>query len=80
MSFKNSFSPSDQLVRAVACASLLNISKSAFYDWTNPKSPRFKPDFPQRIRLSSRVIGWRLVEVNAWISSKQSSLDQGRGK
>ena len=80
MSLKNSFSPSDQLIRAVACARLLNISESTFYDWISPRSPRFKADFPQRIRLSSRVIAWRLAEVTAWGSSRQANFNQGDAK
>ncbi|THT95457.1 AlpA family phage regulatory protein [Lampropedia puyangensis] len=68
------------MIRAVACARLLNISRSALYDWLDPKSPRYKKDFPKRIRLSSRVIGWRLSEVNAWISSKQTDQASGGAK
>lgn len=64
----------DQLIRPTACARMLNISKSALYDWLNPQSPRFKSDFPRRVQLSARVIGWRLSELNAWIQTKQQGL------
>lgn len=47
-------------------------SKSALYDIQNPRSPRFDPTFPQRLRLGPRTVGWFEHEVDAWLLSRQS--------
>ena len=47
------------------------VGKSTLYDWLNPTSPRFDPTFPRPIRLGSRAVGWRRLEVATWIETRE---------
>lgn len=48
----------------------LGISDSSFYDKQNPKSPRFDPTFPAKIRLGPNSVGFFAHEIEAWIKSR----------
>lgn len=50
----------------------LGISKSTLHDWINPKSPRFKPDFPKRVKMGvstrfveSEITAYQQEQMNA---------------
>lgn len=50
----------------------LGISKSTLYDWLNPKSPYFKPDFPKRVKMG---VSTRFVEsgITAYQKAQMNS-------
>lgn len=48
---------------------LLGRSKSMLYLDMDPKSKYFKADFPKPIKLSTRSIGWKAVDVYEYINS-----------
>lgn len=59
-----------QLVRLDDVLELLGgIARSTLYDWINPDSPRFKEDFPKRVKIG-RMVFWRLSEVEEFILSQ----------
>ncbi len=60
----------DRVVGAKLACEMLGLKRSTFFDKQNPNSARFDPSFPQRIRLSSRRVGWLLSELEMWISKK----------
>lgn len=50
----------------------LGIGKSTLYDWIDPKSPRFKPDFPKRVKMGvstrfveSEITAYQQAQMNA---------------
>ena len=49
----------------------LGISKSKFFEMQNPKSPRFEPTFPKRIRIGANSVGYLEHEIMEWILSRQ---------
>lgn len=51
------------------CELLGGIARSTLYDWINPDSPRFKEDFPKRVKIG-RMVFWRLSEVEEFILSQ----------
>lgn len=55
------------------CELLGDIAISTLYDWINPESPRFKEDFPKRIKIG-RMVFWRLAEIEDFILN-QSAID-----
>lgn len=51
----------------------LGVGRSTLYDWMNPKSPRYNPDFPRPIKLSigdHGAVGWIESEICGWIESR----------
>jgi len=47
------------------------LSRSTLYDWIDPESPRYKPDFPKPIRFSgSSAVGWLADEIEAWLQKQ----------
>lgn len=50
----------------------LGISKSTLHDWLNPKSPRFNPKFPKRVKMGtatrfveSEITAYQLEQMNS---------------
>ncbi len=60
-----------RILRITEVAKKLSIGKSTIYDWLNPKSPRYDPNFPKPIKLSAKTIGWLSTMVDEWIENKQ---------
>jgi prophage regulatory protein len=71
-------------------SALTGLSRSSIYDFVNPRSVRYKPDFPKSFRYSNNgrgAVRWKKSEVIAWIekyASAKSSCEpiacQGSGK
>lgn len=53
----------DRLIRIKAVCELSGLGKTSVYSI---------PDFPKRVVLSRRAVGWRLSEVQAWIESRST--------
>lgn len=53
----------------------LGISRSAVYDWMDPKSPRFDNTFPKPIRLGRASIGWLSTDIESFIGSRIARRD-----
>lgn len=53
----------DKLIRIKAVCELSGLGKTSVYSI---------PDFPKRVVLSRRAVGWRLSEVQAWIESRST--------
>ena len=51
----------DKLIRIKTVCELSGLGKTSVYSL---------PDFPKRVVLSRRAVGWRLSEVQAWIQSR----------
>jgi prophage regulatory protein len=61
-----------QIIRHTELLEMIKLSRSTVYDIQNPKSSRFDPSFPQRIRLGSRAVGWLKAEVEKWLDSRRT--------
>lgn len=60
-----------KVVRLRQLVQLVGLARSTLYDIQNPKSSRYDPTFPKKVRLSSRAVGWLWPEVEAWLQAKQ---------
>ncbi|WP_425324921.1 helix-turn-helix transcriptional regulator [Lampropedia aestuarii] len=63
-----------QVLRINKVAQIIGMSRTSVYDFINPKSPRYDPDFPQQLRLSTSprgAVGWRSDEIYAWLDTRQ---------
>lgn len=56
------------LVRPREAAAILSISRKHLYALAN------RPDFPERVRISDRVVAWRVSDLEQWIASKSVPL------
>lgn len=61
---------SSQILRLRDVISITGLSRSTIYDKQNPKSERFDPQFPKKINLGARSVGWFLKDIEAWLNSK----------
>ena len=52
------------VVRPKEAAAMLGISRKHLY------ALAARPDFPKRVRVSDRVVGWRVADIEAWIDSR----------
>ena len=59
------------MIRAKDFYKLTGIPDSTRADWSNPKSPRFDPTFPKKIKLGARSVAYFLDEVLDWLKSRQ---------
>lgn len=58
----------DSIIRRYDAISRFGVSKSTFSDWQNPKSKRYRPDFPKKIQLGVNSVGYLESEINAYIA------------
>lgn len=63
--------PRSRVIRLRTCLDIIGLSRSTVFDISNPKSPRYDPTFPRRVRIGLRAVGWYEDEVYAWTASKQ---------
>lgn len=68
----NSEPPSSRIiVRAKDMRKLTGIPNSTRADKEDPKSPRYDPTWPGKIRLGARSTGYFLDEVLAWLEKQR---------
>jgi len=53
----------DRLIRLHEVCALAGVGKTSIYSIE---------DFPKRVQLSRRAVGWRLSEVQSWIESRST--------
>lgn len=59
----------ERIIRKPEYLSRLSVSKSTLADWENPKSKRYRPDCPKKIKLGANSVGYLESEVNAFIKA-----------
>ena len=58
-----------RIIRPLHARQKLGVGKTTFSDWQNPKSKRYRPDFPKKIKLGANSVGYLESEVNAFIKA-----------
>lgn len=59
------------IVRAKDIRKLTGIPNSTRADKEDPKSPRYDPTWPKKIKLGARSTGYFLDEVLAWLEKQR---------
>lgn len=62
-----------RIIRPLHARQKLGVGKTTFSDWQNPKSKRYRPDFPKKIQLGANSVGYLESEINAFIQSLANS-------
>lgn len=52
-----------KIIRRNEVAKMLGIAESTLSDWQNPKSPYYRSNFPKRIPLGKRAVGYLEHEI-----------------
>jgi prophage regulatory protein len=55
------------IVRLVKLLLILSVSRSTVYNWMNPKSKYYRPEFPKPIKISKSAIGWLESDIQGFI-------------
>ena len=61
----------DQILRIIQLQKLIPLSRTTF--WRMEKEGKF----PKRIHLSTRSVGWRMSEVQAWLADREEVIGLG---
>jgi prophage regulatory protein len=67
-----------KIIRLDELISMTGLARSTLYDIQNPKSPRFDPSFPKKIKLSLRAVGFFLEDVIAWLNNRKTGAEQSK--
>ncbi|WP_293392127.1 AlpA family transcriptional regulator [Nevskia sp.] len=66
------------IIRRRQLESRIAVSRSTIYDWINPRSPRYKPDFPKPISIGGgAAVGWVASEVDQWLADQIAASRRG---
>ena len=60
---------SKRIVRLKELINITGLSRSTIYEKQNPKSPNFDAEFPRKINLGARAVGWISLDVQAWLNT-----------
>ena len=63
----------DRILRRNEVLKMLGIGRTTLADWQNPKSGRYRPDFPKKIPLGTNAVGYLESEINAFIQRLASN-------
>lgn len=66
-----------QILRRSDVEAITGLSKSTIYAKMDSKSPYFDPDWPKKVNLGPRSVGWYRHEVIEWIESRSNSAAWG---
>ncbi|MBL4570064.1 MAG: AlpA family phage regulatory protein [Alcanivorax sp.] len=62
-----------QILRRSDVEVITGLSKSTIYAKMDSKSPYFDPDWPKKVNLGPRSVGWYRHEVIKWVESRSTS-------
>ena len=58
----------DKLLRRPEVEVRTGLSKSSIYEWMK------RGDFPQPVKLGTRLVAWRESEIAAWLESRETRM------
>ncbi len=66
-----------QVIRLPELQRITGLSKSTIYAKMDPCSPYHDPDWPKKVNLGPRSVGWYRHEVIEWVESRPTSATWG---
>ena len=64
------------VLRADDTARALGVSRATIWNWANPKSRPFRPDFPKPIKLSEKITGWLSSEIEEYLNKLAAKREE----
>lgn len=65
----------DRILRIKEILDIFGVSKSTIYAWQDKNSAYYKPDFPKKISLGARAVGYFESDVNLYLNSIKQNGD-----
>lgn len=66
-----------QIIRRPEVERLTGLSRTSIYAKMDPNSPYHDPDWPKKVNLGHRSVGWYCHEVIEWVESRSTSAAWG---
>lgn len=66
-----------QILRRSDVEAITGLSRSTIYAKMDSKSPYFDPDWPKKVSLGRRSVGWYRHEIIEWVESRTTSAARG---
>ncbi len=70
---KRTLPKADRIVRLPEVLTITGVSESTIARWEDNR------EFPGRVRIGVRCVGWRMSEIMRWIASRKSANCRGVG-
>ncbi len=67
------------VLRVSQVAERLGVSRSTVWNWGNPKSRHYRPDFPKPLKLSDSITGWLSSEIDDYIGKLAAKREEQAG-
>ncbi len=64
------------VLRVDSLSRTFSVSKATVWNWVNPKSRHYRPDFPKPIKLSANITGWISSEIDEYISKLAAKREE----
>lgn len=64
------------VLRADDTARVLGVSRATIWNWANPKSRHYRPDFPKPIKLSDNITGWLSSEIEEYLNKLAAKREE----
>jgi prophage regulatory protein len=55
----------------------VGLSRSSIYNKLTMQSPYFDPSFPRPLKLGASAVGWRELDVEAWLDEREKGGKHG---
>ena len=64
------------ILRADDTARALGVSRATIWNWVNPKSRHYRPDFPKPLKLSANITGWLSSEIEEYLNKLAAKREE----
>ena len=64
------------VLRVNDTARVMGVSRATIWNWVNPKSRHYRPDFPKPIKLSENITGWLSSEIEDYIGKLAAKREE----
>ena len=64
------------VLRVNDTARVMGVSRATIWNWANPKSRHYRPDFPKPIKLSANITGWLSSEIEEYLNKLAAKREE----
>ena len=64
------------VLRVNDTARVMGVSRATIWNWVNPKSRHYCPDFPRPFKISANATGWLASEIDDYIGKLAAKREE----
>ena len=64
------------VLRVNDTARVMGVSRATIWNWANPKSRHYRPDFPKPIKISANITGWLSSEIAEYLDKLAAKREE----